>query len=195
MGYGGGPAAALLEVLDPAQNHTSGTTTWRSTWTSRCPVPGYGAFDTIPGPLLDRMEAVTCRYTEQEKIAIARDHLRPRQFDRAGLTADDVTIADEALGAIAGEHREAGVRQLERALARILRKVAATASSAAPVRITANDLRPFLGRARLGAGVGRTHGDAGRGHRTRGDRPAAMSSSSRRPRCRRSRRPRPARPD
>src|SRR5690606_29243322 len=89
--------------------------------------------DTIPGPLLDRMELVTLDgYTEAEKVAIARDHLWPRQLDRAGMTADEVSIDDQALSAIATEHtREAGVRQLERALARILRKVAVKATEQA----------------------------------------------------------------
>ena len=82
--------------------------------------------DNIPGPLLDRMELVALDgYTEDEKVAIARDHLLPRQLERAGLDDADVTIEDEALRRIAGDYtREAGVRQLERALARILRKVA-----------------------------------------------------------------------
>src|SRR5213076_49068 len=82
--------------------------------------------DTVPGPLLDRMEVVTLDgYTEAEKVAIGRDHLLPRQLERAGLTASEVTIDDGVIALIAAEYtREAGVRQLERALARILRKVA-----------------------------------------------------------------------
>src|SRR5581483_1273967 len=72
--------------------------------------------DPVPGPLLDRMELVTLDgYTEAEKVAIARDHLWPRQVERAGLTASDVSVDDEVLGIIAAEYtREAGVRQLER---------------------------------------------------------------------------------
>src|SRR5499427_9135028 len=128
VGFSGDPAAALLEVLDPAQNHT-----FRDHYlevdldlSDVLFLATANVADTIPGPLLDRMEAVALDgYTEQEKVAIARDHLWPRQLERAGLTADEVTISDEALGAIAAEHtREAGVRQLERALARILRKIA-----------------------------------------------------------------------
>jgi len=108
--------------------------------------------DTIPGPLLDRMELVTLDgYTEAEKVAIARDHLVPRQLERAGLTAEDVGITDEALGRIAGEHtREAGVRQLERALARIMRKVAVKlASGASEVRVDVGNLADYLGRPRF----------------------------------------------
>ncbi len=130
VGYSGDPAAALLEVLDPAQNHT-----FRDHYlevdldlSDVLFLATANVVDTIPGPLLDRMELVTLDgYTEDEKVAIARDHLLPRQRERAGLTADEVTIADEALALIAAEYtREAGVRQLERALARILRKVAVT---------------------------------------------------------------------
>jgi ATP-dependent Lon protease len=112
--------------------------------------------DTVPGPLLDRMEVVTLDgYTEQEKVAIARDHLWPRQLERAGLTTDEVSIADEALAAIAsGYTREAGVRQLERALAKVLRKVAVVLGGdadtvAAPVRVTVAELATYLGRPRF----------------------------------------------
>jgi ATP-dependent Lon protease len=90
-------------------------------------------------------------YTEDEKVAIARDHLLPRQLERAGLTVDEVVLTPEALGAVAAEHtREGGVRQLERALAKILRKVAtqlAAGEKSAPV--TVDDVRPYLGRARF----------------------------------------------
>jgi ATP-dependent Lon protease len=108
--------------------------------------------DTVPGPLLDRMEVVTLDgYTENEKVAIARDHLWPRQLDRAGMTAEDVAIDDQALAAIAADHtREAGVRQLERALARILRKVAVKAATQeGPVRVGPSDLVGYLGRPRF----------------------------------------------
>jgi ATP-dependent Lon protease len=153
-GYAGDPAAALLEVLDPAQNHT-----FRDHYlevdldlSDVLFLATANVVDTIPGPLLDRMELVTLDgYTEQEKVAIARDHLLPRQLERAGLTGDEVSINDEALGHIAGEHtREAGVRQLERALARILRKVAvALASTDEPVRVDADNLKTYLGRPRF----------------------------------------------
>ncbi|MEV4753662.1 endopeptidase La [Micromonospora sp. NPDC049559] len=153
-GYAGDPAAALLEVLDPAQNHT-----FRDHYlevdldlSDVLFLATANVVDTIPGPLLDRMELVTLDgYTEEEKVAIARDHLLPRQLERAGLTAEEVSIADEALAKIAAEHtREAGVRQLERALARILRKVAvALATSEGPVRVDAENLKTYLGRPRF----------------------------------------------
>jgi ATP-dependent Lon protease len=153
-GYAGDPAAALLEVLDPAQNHT-----FRDHYlevdldlSDVLFLATANVVENIPGPLLDRMELVTLDgYTEQEKVAIARDHLLPRQLDRAGLTADDVAVTDEALGKIAAEHtREAGVRQLERSLAKILRKVAVKlADVAQKVTVTAEDLTAYLGRARF----------------------------------------------
>src|SRR5438045_7265271 len=125
-GYAGDPAAALLEVLDPAQNHT-----FRDHYlevdldlSDVLFLATANVADTVPGPLLDRMEVVTLDgYTEAEKVAIARDHLLPRQLDRAGLTAGDVTVADDALATIAAEHtRPAGRRPPEPAPAAILRK-------------------------------------------------------------------------
>ena len=152
VGYAGDPAAALLEVLDPAQNHT-----FRDHYlevdldlSDVLFLATANVADTIPGALLDRMEVVTLDgYTESEKVAIARAHLWPRQLDRAGMTPDEVNIDDEALSAIAAEHtREAGVRQLERALARILRKVAVTLTDS-QVSVHASDLRTYLGRPRF----------------------------------------------
>jgi ATP-dependent Lon protease len=153
-GYAGDPAAALLEVLDPAQNHT-----FRDHYlevdldlSDVLFLATANMVDTIPGPLLDRMELVTLDgYTEEEKVAIARDHLLPRQLERAGLTTEEFSVSDEALGRIAAEHtREAGVRQLERALARILRKVAvALATSDKPVRVDTDNLKTYLGRPRF----------------------------------------------
>jgi ATP-dependent Lon protease len=153
-GYSGDPAAALLEVLDPAQNHT-----FRDHYlevdldlSDVLFLATANVVETIPGPLLDRMELVSLDgYTEQEKVAIARDHLLPRQLDRAGLTADEVSVSDAALAQVAGEYtREAGVRQLERALARILRKVAVKlATASGPVQVDAADLKEYLGRPRF----------------------------------------------
>jgi ATP-dependent Lon protease len=92
-------------------------------------------------------------YTEAEKVAIARDHLLPRLLDRAGLSTDEVSVADDALALIAGEYtHEAGVRQLERSLARVLRKVTtrlAVTPSDAPVSVRASELVPYLGRPRF----------------------------------------------
>jgi ATP-dependent Lon protease len=155
VGYAGDPAAALLEVLDPAQNHT-----FRDHYlevdldlSDVLFLATANVADTVPGPLLDRMEVVTLDgYTESEKVAIARDHLWPRQLDRAGMTTAEVTIDDEALALIASEHtREAGVRQLERALGRILRKVAVKAAGApaGEIRVRAIDLNGYLGRPRF----------------------------------------------
>jgi ATP-dependent Lon protease len=154
VGYAGDPAAALLEVLDPAQNHT-----FRDHYlevdldlSDVLFLATANVVENIPGPLLDRMELVTLDgYTEEEKIAIGRDHLWPRQVERAGLTADEVSITDAAIGEIAASHtREAGVRQLERALAKILRKVAVRlATSTDPVRVDVDDLKGYLGRPRF----------------------------------------------
>ena len=131
--YRGDPAAALLEVLDPAQNHT-----FRDHYlevdldlSDVLFLATANVADTIPAALLDRMEVVTLDgYTEDDKVAIARTHLLPRQLSRAALNEDEVTISDEALRQMAGEYtREAGVRQLERAIAKVLRKVATRLAS------------------------------------------------------------------
>src|SRR4051812_14764290 len=152
--YRGDPAAALLEVLDPAQNHT-----FRDHYleldldlSDVVFLATANVAEAIPEALIDRMEVVRLDgYTEEEKVAIARDHLLPRQLERAGLTADEVVLTPEALGAVAAEHtREAGVRQLERAIAKILRKVAAQlASGTATAPVKVDDVRPYLGRARF----------------------------------------------
>ncbi len=153
-GFSGDPAAALLEVLDPAQNHT-----FRDHYlevdldlSDVLFLATANVIDNIPGPLLDRMELVALDgYTEDEKVAIARDHLLPRQLERAGLDDADVTIEDEALRRIAGDYtREAGVRQLERALARILRKLAVElVEDTQAVRVSDADLVKYLGRPRF----------------------------------------------
>jgi ATP-dependent Lon protease len=110
--------------------------------------------DTIPGPLLDRMEIVRLDgYTEDEKVAIARDHLLPRMRERSGLTADEVVVTEGALRELTiGYAKEAGVRELERQIGRVLRKVAtkvATASVELPVTVDVDDVRPLLGRRRF----------------------------------------------
>ncbi|MGI8817294.1 MAG: endopeptidase La [Pseudonocardia sp.] len=126
--FRGDPTAALLEVLDPAQNHT-----FRDHYlevdldlSDVLFLATANVVEAIPGPLTDRMELVTLDgYTEVEKVAIARDHLLPRQIASAGLEPADVEFTEVALGMIAAEYtREAGVRQLERGLAKVLRKVA-----------------------------------------------------------------------
>ena len=154
--FRGDPASALLEVLDPAQNHT-----FRDHYleleldlSDVLFLATANVAETIPDALLDRMEVVRLDgYTEDEKVAIARNHLLPRQLSRAALDATEVEVDDEALRLIAGEHtREAGVRQLERAIARVLRKVTtalAADPSAAPVQVTADSLVGYLGRPRF----------------------------------------------
>ncbi|WP_329239316.1 endopeptidase La [Actinoallomurus sp. NBC_01490] len=154
--YRGDPTAALLEVLDPAQNHT-----FRDHYleveldlSDVVFLATANALETIPGPLLDRMELVSLDgYTEDEKVTIARDHLLPRQLDKAGLTAEEVTVGEDALRLLAGEYtREAGVRSLERSIARVLRKVAANVAletATLPVSVGADDLRDYLGRPRF----------------------------------------------
>jgi ATP-dependent Lon protease len=154
--YRGDPAAALLEVLDPAQNHT-----FRDHYldvdldlSDVVFLATANVLDSIPGPLLDRMELVTLDgYTEDEKVAIARDHLLPRQLSKAGLSGDEVSMDDDALRLIAAEYtREAGVRSLERAIARVLRKVAAKEAlepETLPVQVSAGNLRDYLGRPRF----------------------------------------------
>jgi ATP-dependent Lon protease len=153
--FRGDPTAALLEVLDPAQNHT-----FRDHYlevdldlSDVLFLATANVGEAIPGPLADRMEWVALDgYTEAEKIAIARDHLLPRQIEKAGLETSDVEFSEVALGMIAAEYtREAGVRQLERGLAKVLRKVTVALDSGteAPVHIDADTLVKFLGRPRF----------------------------------------------
>jgi ATP-dependent Lon protease len=154
--YRGDPAAALLEVLDPAQNHT-----FRDHYlevdldlSDVVFLATANVLEGIPSPLLDRMELVQLDgYTEDEKVLIARDHLLPRQLSKAGLDPAEVTVADDALRMIAAEYtREAGVRSLERSIARVLRKVAAKAAvepESLPVEVTVASLRDYLGRPRF----------------------------------------------
>lgn len=151
--YRGDPAAALLEVLDPAQNHT-----FRDHYleveldlSDVVFLATANVLEAIPEALLDRMELVRLDgYTEDEKVVIARDHLLPRQLERAGLKGEEVRVEEEALRRLAGEYtREAGVRNLERSIARVLRKVAAQSELGErelPAEIGAGDLRALIGR-------------------------------------------------
>lgn len=153
--FRGDPAAALLEVLDPAQNHT-----FRDHYlevdldlSDVVFLATANTAETIPEPLADRMEMVRLDgYTEPEKVTIARDHLLPRQLDLAGLSGDDVAVTDAALGRLAAEYtREAGVRSLERSIAQVLRKVAARTElgeTTPPVTVDADDLTGYVGRPR-----------------------------------------------
>ena len=151
--FRGDPSSALLEVLDPAQNHT-----FRDHYLevdldlSRVMfVATANVIDTIPGPLLDRMEIIRLDgYTESEKVSIARHHLVGRQLARAALRDDEVTFDDEALRAIVADYtREAGVRNLEREIGRLLRKAAtklAAGERQSPIHVQANSVREWLGR-------------------------------------------------
>ena len=154
--YRGDPAAALLEVLDPAQNHT-----FRDHYleveldlSDVVFIATANVLETVPGPLLDRMDLVQLDgYTEDEKVVIARDHLLPRQLSKSGLEPDEVTLDADALHMLAAEYtREAGVRSLERAIARVLRKIAAKVAldqATLPVTVTRDGLRDYLGRPRF----------------------------------------------
>ncbi|MEV5474380.1 endopeptidase La [Streptomyces sp. NPDC052207] len=151
--FRGDPAAALLEVLDPAQNHT-----FRDHYleveldlSDVVFLATANVLEAIPEALLDRMELVRLDgYTEDEKVVIARDHLLPRQLERAGLHKDEVTLDEGALRKLAGEYtREAGVRNLERSIARLLRKVAAQHEldeTELPLTVRDEDLRALIGR-------------------------------------------------
>ena len=152
----GDPSAALLEVLDPAQNHT-----FRDHYldvdldlSQVMFIATANVAETIPGPLLDRMEVVRFDgYTTDEKVAIGRDYLWPRQLERNGLRPDEVTIGDAVLQGVVTEYtREAGVRGLEREIGKLLRKAAtaiASGKSEAPVEIDAAAVREGLGRQRF----------------------------------------------
>lgn len=150
--YRGDPSAALLEVLDPAQNHT-----FRDHYldldldlSDVVFLATANVIENIPSALLDRMELVAIDgYTEDDKVAIARGYLLPRQRERAALTDDEVTVTDAALRKIAADYtREPGVRQFERLLAKALRKVT-TKIADEPVTIDEPDLVDYLGRPRF----------------------------------------------
>jgi ATP-dependent Lon protease len=155
-GWSGDPTAALLEVLDPAQNHT-----FRDHYleveldlSDVVFIATANLMDTIPGPLLDRMELVRLDgYTEDEKVVIGRSHLLPRQLERTGLRPDEVELTDEALRRIINDYtREAGVRSLEREVGKLLRKVTTKMASGehdGPVVVDTEDVRAYLGRAKF----------------------------------------------
>ncbi|MEU4648333.1 endopeptidase La [Nocardia fluminea] len=160
--FRGDPAAALLEVLDPAQNHT-----FRDHYldldldlSNVLFIATANVMDTIPGPLLDRMELITVDgYTEADKVAIARDFLIPRQLERNALTAEEVSITDAALREIAANYtREAGVRQMERLVAKALRKAATRlvtgdGNDSAPDKDAALDKDALVDQGTLGEGA------------------------------------------
>jgi ATP-dependent Lon protease len=149
----GDPSAALLEVLDPAQNHS-----FRDHYldveldlSQVMFIATANVADTIPGPLLDRMEVIRFDgYTSEEKLAIAKGYLWPRQRDRNGLREEEVSVSDDVLRTIISEYtREAGVRNLERELGTVLRKTATQIASGKlepPVEIDSERVRDALGR-------------------------------------------------
>jgi ATP-dependent Lon protease len=152
----GDPSSALLEVLDPAQNHS-----FRDHYldveldlSQVLFIATANVAETIPGPLLDRMEVIRFDgYTVAEKVAIARDYLWPRQRERNGLREDEVSVDEEILRTVVTEYtREAGVRQLERELGTVLRKTAtriASGRAEAPVAIDLPAVRDALGRQKV----------------------------------------------
>lgn len=152
--YRGDPSAALLEVLDPAQNHT-----FRDHYleldldlSDVVFLATANVIENIPSALLDRMELIEIDgYTSDDKVAIARDFLLPRQRERAAVTDDEVTVTEDALRKIAADYtREPGVRQFERLLAKALRKATTKlAVNPEPLRIDEPDLVDYLGRPRF----------------------------------------------
>ncbi|WNG79718.1 endopeptidase La [Mycobacterium sp. ITM-2016-00316] len=153
--YRGDPSSALLEVLDPAQNHT-----FRDHYleldldlSDVVFLATANVIENIPSALLDRMELIQIDgYTEDDKVAIARDYLLPRQAERAALTSDEVTLTDAALRKIAADYtREPGVRQFERLLAKALRKVTTKLAPGGITNLIVDepDLVEYLGRPRF----------------------------------------------
>jgi ATP-dependent Lon protease len=152
----GDPSSALLEVLDPAQNHS-----FRDHYldveldlSQVVFIATANVAETIPGPLLDRMEVIRFDgYTVDEKVAIARGYLWPRQRERNGLNEDEVEVTDAVLESIVSEYtREAGVRQLERELGKLLRKTATRLVAGGletPVQVDLELVRDGLGRQRF----------------------------------------------
>jgi ATP-dependent Lon protease len=151
----GDPSAALLEVLDPAQNST-----FRDHYldveldlSEVLFIATANMADTIPGPLYDRMEVINFDgYTVEEKTAIARGYLWPRQIERNGLRPEEVEISDDVLRVVVDEYtREAGVRQLERELGKVLRKTATQIASGkeTPVTVDVAAVRDALGKQRV----------------------------------------------
>jgi ATP-dependent Lon protease len=153
--FRGDPASALLEILDPAQNNT-----FRDNYLDMpfdlskvLFITTANSLDTIPRPLLDRMEVIRLSgYSEEEKVQIARRYLIPRQLKETGLTSEQMTLDDDTLRRLIGRYtREAGVRELERTIGRIARKVAKrfAEGKTEPVSVKLDDLTDLLGPERV----------------------------------------------
>jgi ATP-dependent Lon protease len=153
----GDPSAALLEVLDPAQNHS-----FRDHYldvevdlSQVVFIATANLLDTIPAPLLDRMEIIAFDgYTTEEKLAIAKGYLVPRQLKRNGLKVEEIAVSDDVLRAVISEYtREAGVRQLEREIGKLLRgaatKIASDDQVDAPIVLDIEAVREALGRQKV----------------------------------------------
>lgn len=152
----GDPSSALLEVLDPAQNHT-----FRDNYletdldlSNVLFIATANVLETIPAPLLDRTEVITIDgYTDVEKVEIARDHLLPRQLRGAGLEPEELEVSEDALTIIVDRYtREAGVRSLERQLSKLSRKVAteiAKETAETPVVVDQDNLIDYLGKPKV----------------------------------------------
>src|SRR4029450_4108395 len=152
----GDPSSALLEVLDPAQTHPSRDHSLEVELdlSDVLFIATANVVETIPGPLLDRMEVVRLDgYTEDAKLAIARAPLLARQLDQTGLRGDEVIVTEGALRTVVGDYtREAGVRNLEREIGKLLRKAAtkiAAGEASTPLVVDDGDVRGYLGRQRF----------------------------------------------
>jgi ATP-dependent Lon protease len=152
----GDPSSALLEVLDPAQNHT-----FRDNYlevdldlSDVLFIATANVIETIPGPLLDRTEVIRIDgYTDVEKVAIARDHLLPRQLRGAGLEPEELEVTESAIAAVVDRYtREAGVRNLERELGKLARKVATkVARESDEIRVVVDEpeVKDYLGKPKV----------------------------------------------
>jgi ATP-dependent Lon protease len=153
----GDPSAALLEVLDPAQNHS-----FRDHYldvevdlSEVVFIATANLLDTIPAPLLDRMEIIAFDgYTTEEKLAIAKGYLVPRQLKRNGLKPEEISVSDDVLRTVIAEYtREAGVRQLEREVGKVLRgaatKIASGSDQDSPIVLDVEAVREALGRQKV----------------------------------------------
>jgi ATP-dependent Lon protease len=151
----GDPSSALLEVLDPAQNHTFADNYLGVAFdlSQVLFIATANTLETIPGPLRDRMEVLTLSgYTDEEKVGIARQYLIPKQLAAHGLAPEELGFDPDAIRQIVrGYTREAGVRSLEREIATVARKVARRLAEGQqePARITTGSLGDYLGRPRF----------------------------------------------